>query len=94
MTEKGIVVLLGVVIMIVGLPYSLESVDGTPKAFTMAYEASELMMDSVVPSPLRISEGGGIRKIRKVIGNISCLSVCGLNRMRISPAANIGKADR
>ena len=86
--------LLALVIIIVGLPYSLESIDGTPKAFTIAYEASELMMDSVVPNPVRISEGGGIRKIRKAIGNISCRSVCGLNIMRISPAVNIGKAER
>ena len=40
-----------------------------------------------------MSDGGGVRSMRKIIGNASCLSVWGLKRMRVSPAANIGKAD-
>jgi hypothetical protein len=91
--EKGIVVLLGLVIIIVGLAYSLERVDGTPRAFTMKNEASELITDNVEPSHERIGDGGGIRKMRNVIGKISCLSVCGLKMIRINPAVNIGKAD-
>lgn len=31
--------------------------------------------------------------MRKATGNASCLSVCGLKRIRISPAANIGKVN-
>ena len=62
-------------IAIVGLPYSLVIVEGMPKAFTMVLEASELNTESVEPTAYRISDGGGVRNVRKATGKASCLRV-------------------
>jgi hypothetical protein len=52
--------------------------------------ASELMTDNVEPKPYKITEGGGVRNARKTNGNVSCLRVCVLNSISVSPAINIG----
>jgi len=91
-TANGIVDPSGLVIVIVGFPYSLERVEGTPNAFTIVWLASELMTDRVEPKVYRISVGGGVRKKRKAIGKASWRSVCGLNRIRVNPATKIGNA--
>ena len=88
---KGIVDPSGLVIVIVGFPYSLESVDGTPNAFTIVWLASELMTDRVEPKAYRISAGGGVRKKRKAIGKASWRRVWGLNSIKVNPATNMGR---
>ncbi len=47
---KGMVAPLGRVIVMIGLPYSLESVEGTPTALMRALAATELATDKVDPS--------------------------------------------
>ena len=89
---NGIVVPFGLVIVIVGFPYSLESVDGMPNAFIIVWLASELITDKVEPNAYRISAGGGIRKMRNAIGKAACLKVCWLNRIKVNPATRIGNA--
>ena len=46
---KGIVDPSGLVMVIVGFPYSPVRVDGTPNVFMMVWLASELMTDRVEP---------------------------------------------
>ena len=70
-TVKGMVDPSGLVMVIVGFPYSPERVDGTPKAFIIVWLASELITDRVEPKAYRISVGGGVRKKRKAIGKAS-----------------------
>jgi len=89
---KGIVDPSGLVIVIVGFPYSLDSVDGTPNAFTIVWLASELMTERVEPKAYRISAGGGVRKKRNAIGKAAWRRVWGLNSIKVNPATNIGRA--
>jgi len=70
-TVKGIVVSSGLVRIIVGLPYSPVIVDAMPIVCMIALEASALIVESVVPKLYRSPDGGGIRKARKAIGNMS-----------------------
>ena len=90
-TAKSMVAPLARAIVIMGFPYSVVKVEGIPRALTIVYEVSELKFERVAPNPYMISEGGGIRNSRKATGNASCLSVWGLNKIRISPAINIGR---
>src|SRR3990170_557601 len=92
-TVKGNAVPSSLGMIIDGLPYSLMMEDCMPNAFTIALEASELTTDRVEPNPYRISEGSGIRNMRKAIENASCRMVCGLKRMSNKPATNIGRAN-
>ena len=89
-TMNPIVVWSGLVKIMTGVPYSLEIIECMLKAFTIAFEVSELMTDNIEPNPYKIDEGGGIRNARKTTGNTSCLRVCELNNINVSPDTNIG----
>lgn len=91
-TVKGIVEPSGLVTIIVGLPYSLVSMEGMPIKFAMAFEASALTTARVAPIAKSISEGGGVKNIKKAIGKANWRRVCELNSMRIKPAKKIGMA--
>ena len=62
-----------------------------PSKRMKAYEASELITDSDEPKVLSISDGGGVKSMRKTRGNANCLSVCLLKRIKVRPAAKIGR---
>ena len=70
-TAKFIGVPSGLIIFIIGLPYSLVSVAGMPTRDTRPLEAWELRKDRVPPTKYKISVGGGAKKKRKSIGNAS-----------------------
>ena len=93
-TVNGIWAPSGLVIRIVGVPYSLIMVDGMPMAWVSPLDISELRLDRAPPMVYRISDGGGARKKRKIIGNIIWRNVWVLNIMRINPAVRIGRASR
>ena len=90
-TANGIVVLSGRIMLIVGVPKSLEIHDRAPRKPTIAFAASVLATLSVEPTMLRISDGGGVRNAIKAIGKMSWRRVCGLNIIRTSPAVKKGR---
>ena len=80
----------GLIIDIIGLPYSLVNIAGMPIRDTIPLDAWELRKERVPPTKYRISVGGGAKKNRKSIGNASWRSVFTLNRTRINEATNTG----
>jgi hypothetical protein len=69
----------------------VERVECSTKTLARVFDADALRFARDELNPKRISEGGGVRKIRNAIGNSSCFRVWGLNSMRSSPAARKGR---
>jgi hypothetical protein len=83
-----------VVSKIVGAPYAVDNVTGSPRDLSNVYAAWVLKFARFPPIVYMISLGIGIMKKRKSMGIINALSVFRLNRISTVPMMNIGKESK
>ena len=75
---------------ITGVLYICINVTGIVRKLRIIYADLELKVANNEPNVCAISIGGGIRKIRKAIGNRRVLKICGVKITRITPEINRG----